>query len=363
MKRSKLRLNVPLLASAALFVVLAILLSACGAAIPSQNATLTPSPSLAPTVTLPPTITPTATLQPPVAVLLAASGADQAQVSQLQAALNDIVTSAGLRWQVRQELAAADLGPEVRLVVAVPPDPGLAELVAAAPETQFLAIGISGLDSAPNLTTLGSEQTRPDQQGFIAGVIAAMLSDDWRVGAISLSDTVAGRAARTGFLNGAVYFCGLCRPAHPPFYEYPLYIELPSTASTAEWQEAANFMLDHYAKTVFVYPGAGDDNMLAILANSGVNIISSGDPPESVRSSWVVSLTSDPLPLIQSQVAGLLDGSLAGGQALSVPIVFSQVNPAVFTPGKQRLAQQVLADLQSGFIDTSVDLTTGESQP
>ncbi len=363
MKRFQLRLNVPLLASAAVLAGLVILLSACGAAIPSQNATLTPSPSLVPTVTLPPTITPTATLQPPVAVLLAVAGADQAQVSQLQAALNDVVTSAGLRWQVRQELAVADLGSEIRLVVAVPPGTGLAELVAAAPETQFLAVGISGLDPAPNLTTLASTEARPDQQGFIAGVIAAMLSDDWRVGAISLSDTVAGRAARTGFLNGAVYFCGLCRPAHPPFYEYPLYIELPSTATTAEWQEAANFMLDHYAKTVFVYPGAGDDSTLAILADSGVNIISSGDPPISARTSWVVSLTSDPLPLIQRQVAGLLDGSLAGGQALTVPIEFTWANPAVFTPGKQRLAEQVLTDLQSGFINTSVDLTTGESLP
>ncbi len=281
----------------------------------------------------------------------------------LQTALNDIVSGAGLRWQVRQQLTPGDLGAGFRLVVAVPPAPGLAELIAAAPQTQFLALGISGLDAAPNLTTLGAGSERPDQQGFIAGVIAAMLSDDWRVGAISLSDTIEGRAARTGFLNGVVYFCGLCRPAHSPFYEYPLYFELPSDATSVEWQEAANYMIDHYVKTVYIYPGAGDESMLSVLANAGVNIISSGDPPGSARSTWVVSLTTDPLPLIQTQVAGLLDGSLAGGQALSVPIGFSQVNPALLTPGKQRLIEQILADLQSGYIDTSVDLTTGELRP
>ncbi len=346
-----------------LLACLSWLLSACGNVIPTTKPTLTPSPSPTVTVIPTPTLTPTPTPQPLMAVLLAASGADQAQVSSLQTTLNDVIIRAGLRWQVRQQLTGNDLIPALRLVVAVPPYPGLAELVASAPDTQFLALGIPGLEAAPNLTSIGADGDRADQQGFIAGVIAAMLSDDWRVGVISLSDTVEGRTTRTGFLNGVIYFCGLCRPAHPPFYEYPLYIELPSTASTAEWQEAANYMVDHAAVTVYVYPGTGDESMLSILATARVNIISSGDPPQAARSSWVVSLTTDPFPLIQSQVEGLLDGSLTGGQSLVVPIQFTHTNMALFTPGKQRLAGQILSDMQAGFIDTGVDLTTGEFRP
>jgi len=346
-----------------LLICLGLLLTACGALIPTAKPTLTPSPSQTATVTPTATPTPSPTPLPPMAVLLAAPGADTAQVSNLQTSLNDIITSSGLRWQVRQKLTTDDLVSTLRLVVVVPPDPGLAELVASAPDTQFMALGIPGLDSAANLTTIGAEGDRPDQQGFIAGAIAAMLSADWRVGVISLSDTVAGRAARTGFLNGVIYFCGLCRPAHPPFYTYPLIIELPSTATTVEWQEAANYMVDHNAITVYVYPQAGDEAMLSILASAKVNIISGGEPPQAALSSWVTSLSTDPLPLIQSQVEGLLNGSLSGGQAEVVPIQFTQVNPNLFSPGKQRLAGQILTDLQAGFIDTSVDLTTGENRP
>ncbi len=284
-------------------------------------------------------------------------------MSSLQTWLNDLITASGLRWQVRQQLTPDDLVPALRLVVVVPPDPDLVDLVAAAPDTQFLALGIPGLEAAPNLTIIGGEGDRPDQQGFIAGVIAAMLSNDWRVGVISLSDTVEGRAARNGFLNGVIYFCGLCRPAHPPYYEYPLYIELPTSATSIEWQEAANYMVDHDALTVYVYPQAGDEAMLSILAAGKINIISSGAPPQAALSNWVVSLTTDPMPLIQSQVQGLLDGSMTGGQSLVVPVQFTQINPLLFTPGKQRLAEQVLADLQAGYIDTSVDLTTGENRP
>jgi hypothetical protein len=123
-------------------------------------------------------------------------------------------------------------------------------------------------------------------------------------------------------------------------------------------------MVDHYAQTVYVYPGAGDESMLSILATAKVNIISSGVPPQAARSSWVLSLTTDPLPLIQSQVEGLLNGSIgSGGQSLVASIQFTQINQLILTPGKQRLAEQTLSDMQAGYIDTGVDLTTGEFRP
>jgi hypothetical protein len=284
-------------------------------------------------------------------------------VSSLQTALNDLITGQGLRWQIRQSLPKEELSPALRLVVAVPPDIGVAGLASEAPETQFLALGLPGAASTSNVSVLDIEASRPDRQGFIAGVVAAMLAPDWRVGAISLADTTEGRAARTGFLNGVEYFCGLCRPIHPPFYEYPLYFELPSTATTAEWQEAANYMVDHFAQSVYVYPGAGDEAMLSTLAAAGVSIISSGEPPESVAKSWVISLDADPMPLIKEMVQGLLDGNQPGGQTLSVPIQFTHINPSLFSPGKQTLANQTLSDLQDDFIDTGVDLTTGENRP
>ncbi len=338
-------------------------LSACSEASPTSESPTATIPSPTVFVSITPTVTPSPSPANPFAVLLAPPGSDAVKVNTLQTALNDIVTQAGLQWQVRQQLKTEDLVPELKLVVAVPPDEGLAELISAAPNTQFVAIDIPNLELAPNLTTINTQDDRPDQQGFVAGEIAAMLSDDWRVGAISLADTAEDRSARSGFLNGVVYFCGLCRPVHPPFYEYPTYVELPATATTAEWQEAANYMVDHAVGTVYIGPQAGDEAMLSILAQAGVNIIGSGEPPANVTSSWVVSMSTDPLSFIQEQVAGLLDGNLTGGQSLVVPIQFTNINPAIFTPGKQRLAQQTLSDLQTGYIDTGVDLTTGEKKP
>ena len=130
--------------------------------------TATPQPVLVATITPEalPTVTATHTPAPLLAVLLAGPGADTTQAGVLQTALNEIITSAGLRWQVRQQLTPAELGPAVHLVVALPPDPGLAALAAAAPGTQFLAVGIPGLEPAANLSVVGAQGPRPTSKAL-----------------------------------------------------------------------------------------------------------------------------------------------------------------------------------------------------
>ena len=343
-----------------LLLAASLLLTACEAVIPAPTATPTPAETATPTAS--PTPEPTATLTPlpPLAVLLAAPEADPAQVSTYQTALSEMISAAGLRWQVRQRLEAADLGPELRLVVALPPDPGLAALAAAAPQAQFLAVGIPGLEASANLSIVGAQGPRADQQGFIAGVVAAMLTPDWRVGVISIGDTVEGRAARSGFINGVVYFCGLCRQAYPPFYDYPLYVELPATASSAEWQAAANFMIDHMVDTVYIYPGINDPATLELLAQADIIMLGSGTPSEALRPHWAASLASNPLGQVQSVLPQLLEGQ--GGLNLPLPLGFAEVNPDLFSPGKQALAEQTLNDLLADYIDTGVDMATGENK-
>jgi hypothetical protein len=336
------------------------LLEACG----EKPATVTVTPEPLATFTLTPEPLPTSTATytpaPSLAVLLAGPGADTARAGTLQTALNEIITSAGLHWQVRKQITPTELNSQVRLVVAVPPDPGLEALAAAAPDTQFLAVGIPGLEPAANLSMVGAKGPRSDQQGFIAGYIAAMLTPDWRVGAITLSDTPEGRAARSGFLNGAVFFCGLCNQSYPPFYDYPRYVELPGSASSAEWQAAANHMIDYFVETVYVAPGAGDPAMLATLAAAGIKLIGSGLPAEAIQANWILSFSSDPLAQVQAVLPQILAGE--GGQNLPLPLELTQVNPDLLSPGKQTLVEQVLADLLAGYIDTGVDLVTGENK-
>ena len=96
------------------------------------------------------------------------------------------------------------------------------------------------------------------------------------------------------------------------------------------------------------------------ILDNGLTLLGSGVPPESLRPHWAVSLASDPLAQVQGLLPQLLQGQ--GGQNLPLPLGFAEVNPDLFSPGKQRLAEQMLADLLADYIDTGVDPSTGENK-
>jgi len=311
----------------------------------------------APAITQTPAQVPTEPQPLPLAVLLAPVGSDPVLAESLRAGLEGPITQAGLRWEMRTELDPQE--PGLRLVIALPPDPGISELASQAPQVQFVTVGMEGTPPMANLSQVGGE-VRYDQQGFLAGAIAAMLTPDWRVGAVSTGDTTDGKAARNGFLNGAVYFCGLCQAYHGPIFDYPLYVEIPSNASQADWQAAVDALVSQAVNTVYVFPRAGQDDLLRALAQAGINIISSETPPEDIKAHWIASITTDPVAPILEHLPDLLAGK--GGIDMTAPLVIREVNPALFSPGRQSLAEKIREDMLEGVIDTGVDPQTGETR-
>lgn len=344
-----------------MFMLMEIILGACQVVPPTNLPVITmpvdETPTLQAAASVTPTQLPTETQEPALAVLLAPAGSDPTQAESLRSTLEGPITQAGLRWEVRSDLNPVEAG--LRLVIALPPDPGIADLASTAPQVQFVAVGIPGLQPAGNLSLVGGT-SRYDQQGFLAGVIAAMLTPDWRVGVVSIADTPEGKAARNGFINGAVYFCGLCQAYHGPIFDYPLYAEIPSGAGQADWQAAVDTLLSQAVKTVYVFSGAGEPSMLESLAQAGMNIIGSGAPPQNISAQWVASVDVDPTTSILEHLPDLLAGK--GGLDITLPIVVRDVNSELFSPGRQKLAEEIRNQLLSGMIDTGVDPLTGDNR-
>jgi hypothetical protein len=63
---------------------------------------------------------------------------------------------------------------------------------------------------------------------------------------------------------------------------------------------------------------------------------------------------------VHELLPGLLNGD--GAIILELPLGFTAVNPDLFSPGRQRLTETMLADLMAGYIDTGVDPATGEAR-
>lgn len=331
----------------ACLVLTAIILSACGLnSTPKTPAHPTETADV--TALAVPTQLPTETPAPPLAILLAPDGADPSQAGALEAAIKDLAAASGMQFEVRKNLAPGDVTSTWRVVVALPPFGGLAELSAAAPQAQFVGVGIEGLQAGGNLSVIGAQGWREDQQAFLAGLIAAVVTTDWRAGMIAPVGAPRTDVLEAAFRNGAHYFCGLCNPSTPPFVPYPVVVEIDPAAGEEGWKATVDDLLAKGAKTVYLPPQAGSENLLSYLALAKVGIIGGGQPPAEISSAWVASVGVDPSGALRSLWPELINGK--GGANLPMPVGFSDVQVGRFSLGRQKAVQAILDDLLAGRI-------------
>jgi hypothetical protein len=284
----------------------------------------------------------------------------QSQSDQYQTLVYNLAQTNGMRFQVRNVLSPADLkseGSALKVVVALPPDPGLAALTSDAQSVQFLAIGIPDLGPAPNLSSIGGTGIPVDQQAFLAGYIAGMVAPEWRVGILSQKDTPGGDTAVVAFSNGYHFYCGDC--FNPNFTmgfhhgEYPIIVRIPTDAPASDYTGYANLLIQNSVRVAYLYPDIATPDIISYMAQNGVNLISQTLPREDVRPNWVASIEPDLTSSLQTIFSDLVEGK--GGQVVPTPLSLTDVNSDLLTDAKFRLVQDILTRLQNGTIGTGVN--------
>jgi hypothetical protein len=338
-----------------LVLLLSVLLAACSNAstvtsTAGSQKTASPSPSLAAQATLTSIPRPSPTTATPAAILVVPDTADPYQVSSLQAALKELAASSGMEFQQKAALSPEDIDSSVKVVVALQADPGLANLSKGAPNVQFAAVGIPGLQPGPNLSLIGPEGFRPDQQAFIAGYVAALLTFDWRVGVLGPGPVQgSSQLVQDAFNNGVRFFCGLCRPAHPPYQAYPQAFAIDAPGDEASWRAAADNLLQAAVTTVYVSPVSSSPALLAYLYQARVELIGGQAPTDDLRSQWIATILPDPASALTQLWPDLIAGK--GGAQLPVPIVLADTSSGLLTEARLRLVNATLDDLVNGRID------------
>lgn len=319
----------------------------------------TPSPLDAssvpqPTATLPPTAGPTPTPAPPLVILVLPADLNEEDSQAYQSVVYDLAQANGYRFQVRNQLSESDLEPALKIVIALPPDPGLAALAAAAPQTQFLAVNIPGVQAGGNLSTLNGDSIRADQVAFMAGYIGAMVTEDFfQVGAMLKKDSPESPVIQKALTAGRTYYCGRCLPiGWYTQYTYPSFVEVPADAKPGEYNAYADFLIiQKKVETIFIQPGLDTPELLQYLSTVGVLMIGTQSPLKKVNG-WVVTLQPDYLTALKSAFPELAAGR--GGRAFPALLDLTDANPELFSPGKQIDTRRVLDDLLRGYIDTGV---------
>ncbi|MFA9490811.1 MAG: hypothetical protein ACERK1_06245, partial [Anaerolineales bacterium] len=242
-----------------------------------------------------------------------------------------------------EELALSTLNSYPQIVVLFGAPSSASDLVQNNPEIQFLIIGETDIEPGENVTTIGSEGLPRHEQSFIAGYIAALITPGWRAG-MMMTETEPTELADT-FQRGVKFYCGLCRQAFPPFYDYPVIEIIEVGGANQAFQSLSGFSVD----TVYVSEGVitqmgGIDEGEAL----SINFIGAAPPLEAQSSNWVTTIQFDleaPIKLVWSDV---LDG--IGGKDLPINIALTDVNDELLSPGKFDHVNQVISDVVGGYI-------------
>ncbi|MDD2921083.1 MAG: hypothetical protein PHQ36_02260 [Anaerolineales bacterium] len=330
-----------------LFTILIVaILSACGG-----SSTEIAPPTIVPTHTpLPaPTIIPTPST--PLAILVIPADMDKASSDLYQKTVYDLAQGSGFRFQVRNALTAMDLtDPTLKVVIVLPPDPGVATYASTAPNVQFLTVNIPNIAAGGNVSVLAGD-TQVELPAFLAGYVLSMLIEEYHIGIVLPKDNPDAQRAFYAFNNGKNYYCGLCRTFYYSDLAYPQPIEIPADEKPERYGGYANVLInDRKVEALYIYPTLANPDFLSYVGTQGVLLIGTS-MPEPRPGGWVMTIRPDTVKAIQSAWTSLAAGQ--GGITVQSPLGIADVDPTILSPGKLRLAQETLDALLAGRILTS----------
>lgn len=129
---------------------------------------------------------------------------------------------------------------------------------------------------------------------------------------------------------------------------FPLTGAQPAGAAPGAWQSTVQQMQKNVIEAVYLSPAAHSADLLQSLAAQKMILVGTLAPPAEAKSRWAATLTFDSSVAIARLAPDLLAGK--GGQSATAALRWTEVNPDLFTVGKQRLAQAVLDGLVKGEI-------------
>ena len=329
-----------------LLIVIMVALSGCGGGQPAATST----PALIDTPIGPPASTPTPVT--PLAILVIPADLDADTSNLYEKTVYDLAQTSGLRFQVRNTLTPADLEPGLRVVISLPPDPGIAALAAAAPQVQFLAINIPGVVAGGNVSVLGSA-SQSDIPAFLAGYTAALITDDYRIGMIIPKDNADALRALNAYASGMAFYCGICRPFYVYNWTFPQYVEIPTDEDKSHYNAYADILILQYkVLTIYLYPDIATADLENYIGTTGVSMIGTTTPAQR-PAGWAMTIQPDVIKGIQNAWPQLISGQ--GGATVQSPLGLNDIDPTLLSPGRQRLVEKTLNDLQSGLITTGAN--------
>ncbi|TFH34518.1 MAG: hypothetical protein E4G99_09325, partial [Anaerolineales bacterium] len=234
----------------------------------------------------------------------------EAVKSDFVAALEQLTADQGWEFLAYQAIPDEAIWIQASLIVVLGGGVELTSMIEANPQASFLLVAVPGSTPGERVAVIGPEGMGADQAAFLSGYISALTTANWRVGMIAMGDTGEVQAALAGFLNGAVYFCGLCRPGYPPFHAYPTTAFVQGSDSSDldnGLQQLAALGVSTIGLTAEFSSEAVD--LIVGSANNDRTVWIGPNPPlEAHRATWIATVRPDPASALLQVWESLLQG-------------------------------------------------------
>jgi hypothetical protein len=136
-------------------------------------------------------------------------------------------------------------------------------------------------------------------------------------------------------------------------WTYPQYVEIGADEDKANYHAYADIlMLQYKVQTIYLYPDIATPDLETYIGTTGTSMIGTVSP-EQRPAGWVMTIQPDIIKAIQNAWPDLIAGK--GGITVQSPLGLGDIDPTLLSPGKQRLVDQTLSDLQSGLINTGAN--------
>ena len=341
-----------------ILLTLVLLVSACNQQQPTATLAPVDTQPIATEETAITTVTETTTPTEAAQVLVSSdivfwAGAGSGHNEALAERLTAFTQNNNLTFERRESITTEQITPSVKILVTTADAAQVESINQQMPDLKIVAVDVSGLTPGlVNVHAVTSEGGTLEQRAFLAGYALALTTADYRVGVLSLYEDDLGNRTRDSFIVGARYFCGLCKPLYPPFISqpyYPLYAEMSSPTDPANWQAAADSLLNLSVTAIYVQPEISSLDLMTYLASKNITVIGvEGQAGLEAAGRVVGVLGSDLYASVESAVSGLLMGEEIGASTGSLEL--KQINPDLMSDGRHILFERIREDLLNGLI-------------
>lgn len=328
-------------------IVLIITLSAC---VPGSMST-TDEPTKTELTTEAPVVTETreytATTSVPTALLLYTDEADPLVLSQIQSVLTTLTEQSGLALVTSDKFLTEMLTPNVSVVVGVGSEVDLSSLSSSTPNIRFVAVDDPDIVPTDNLFVIGDPAVRQQRQAFMAGYLGAVISSDYKVGALFSSE--ASMDVVNAFVIGSEYFCGICKPNYPPYNDFPTWDYLSPSDSESGFETIVDGFVNYGVQILYLQGELISPALLSYLEEFGILVVSDSSP-DRPHSNWVGTVQPD----FSAALENIWDDVLSESSSVRIPasITLTDIEAGWVSEGRLHLFYNMSAELDAGLVST-----------